>query len=202
MRSQTVALAICSACCLIVMTGCMSAPPPPAYYYTSTSSTGYTEQAFGGMCEKCGKLFQFSVYQLNNITLITCPYCTHQQNTKLASSRWVAQKNNIEQQNTQRIIGSIIIGLTQGLARSNTYNYRYTTSECMSDFVCSFGQKCVKAPFETSGKCMNIVNEYGIQVMEQPSTDSVGVNMDTGCYSDVNCPIGFRCDTKYKACVK
>jgi len=75
---------------------------------------------------------------------------------------------------------------------------------CSSDFSCGIGYKCVKAPFQSSGTCMKVVDEYGLPTYDMPSTDSIGPNMNTegDCDFDTDCPIGFRCHRKYKVCVK
>jgi len=75
---------------------------------------------------------------------------------------------------------------------------------CSSDFDCGIGKKCVKAPLQTYGTCMKEVDEYGIPTLRMPSIDSVGpnMNMEGDCYYDTDCPIGFKCNRKYKVCVK
>jgi len=73
---------------------------------------------------------------------------------------------------------------------------------CISDFECGFGNKCVKAPYSATGQCMGSVNQYGTKQYTPPSPDSVGVQTKGSCEFDMNCPVGFRCDNKYKVCVK
>jgi hypothetical protein len=74
---------------------------------------------------------------------------------------------------------------------------------CNSDFDCGMGYSCVKEPYNSSGVCMENVDEYGIQQFDLPSLDSVGPRMDDGdCTFDTDCPIGFRCDLRYKVCVQ
>jgi hypothetical protein len=73
---------------------------------------------------------------------------------------------------------------------------------CYSDFDCGVGYKCVKAPFESEGTCMKSVDEYGTPQYNSPSTDSIGPKTEGGCEFDSDCPIGFRCDSYYKECVK
>jgi hypothetical protein len=73
---------------------------------------------------------------------------------------------------------------------------------CYSDFDCGIGYKCVKAPFESEGTCMKSVDEYGIPQYNSSSTDSIGPKTEGGCEFDSDCPIGFRCDSYYKECVK
>ena len=75
-------------------------------------------------------------------------------------------------------------------------------SGCSSDYSCGIGYKCVKAPFEISGICMKSVNEYGIQKYDLPRTNSINIKSKGDCYFNSDCPIGFLCDAKYKACVK
>jgi hypothetical protein len=76
-------------------------------------------------------------------------------------------------------------------------------ASCYSDFDCGIGNKCVKQQFQSDGVCMKTVNEYGTQKYDMPKTNSVGPKMDSGsCSFDTDCPIGFRCDRKYKECIK
>lgn len=79
-----------------------------------------------------------------------------------------------------------------------------TTKECSSDFSCGIGYTCVKAPLKTSGVCMKSVDEYGLRQFNTPSTQSVGPNLDLQgqCQFDTDCPVAFRCDRTYKACIK
>jgi hypothetical protein len=75
-------------------------------------------------------------------------------------------------------------------------------AECYSDFDCGMGNTCVKAPYQSSGTCMKRVDRHGLQRFDLPSLDSVGPKMDADCYFDTDCPVGFHCHPKYKACVK
>ena len=51
---------------------------------------------------------------------------------------------------------------------------------------------------------MDSVNSLGMKQYELPNPDSAMPNMDIDgqCHFDLDCPIGFRCDKTYKACVK
>ncbi len=75
---------------------------------------------------------------------------------------------------------------------------------CSNHYGCGIGKKCVKAPFESIGVCMKVVDEYGLPTYDIPKTSGVGVNVDIDgdCRVDLDCPTGFKCDTKYKVCVK
>lgn len=75
---------------------------------------------------------------------------------------------------------------------------------CSSDFSCGYGSRCVKAPLQSSGTCMRNVDEHGIRQFTPPRTNSIGPNMNVRGQCDFNtdCPIGFRCDQRLKACVK
>lgn len=92
---------------------------------------------------------------------------------------------------------------------SNSYNSTknnsvYTDKQCTSDFSCGIGHTCVKAPLKSTGICMKSVNQYGTRQYNTPNTDSIGVNLnlDGQCSFNTDCPVGFRCDSKLKACVK
>ena len=75
---------------------------------------------------------------------------------------------------------------------------------CSSDFDCSIGYSCVKETFSSSGVCMKNVNEFGMPKYNMPNVNSIGPNMNTegDCTFDTDCPIGFRCNSTYKVCVK
>jgi len=84
------------------------------------------------------------------------------------------------------------------------FNLSAWAQECNSDFNCGIGYKCVKPPMSGYGTCMKTVNEYGTQQYNMPKTESVmpNMNMEGDCTFDTDCPIGFRCDRKYKVCIK
>lgn len=73
---------------------------------------------------------------------------------------------------------------------------------CMSDFDCGIGKRCVKAPYNTNGVCMQSVDSYGTPQYNLPSLDSMNIKTKGECNFDVDCPIGFYCDGAYKVCVK
>jgi len=73
---------------------------------------------------------------------------------------------------------------------------------CSSDFSCGMGYTCVKQPFKMSGTCMKTVNNYGVRTYNSPSTNSIGVKTSGSCTFNTDCSIGFKCDRKYKECVK
>lgn len=79
-----------------------------------------------------------------------------------------------------------------------------TVKQCSSDYSCGVGSICVKEPLQSMGVCMMSVDEHGLQKYNTPDRTSIGPNLDIDgqCRFDVNCPVGFRCDTTYKACVK
>lgn len=51
---------------------------------------------------------------------------------------------------------------------------------------------------------MNSVDEFGLPNQNLPDLDSIEPNMNINgqCNFDLDCPIGFRCDMTYKACIK
>ena len=74
---------------------------------------------------------------------------------------------------------------------------------CSSDFSCGIGAQCVKEPFKSRGVCMKTVDRYGTRTFDLPRTNSVGPRMDSGdCSFNTDCGIGFKCDRRYKVCVK
>lgn len=86
----------------------------------------------------------------------------------------------------------------------DTTQSKISEEGCTSDYSCGIGFICVKAPLNDSGVCMKSVNEYGLQQYNMPSLKSVGPNHDLNgqCSFDTDCPIGFKCDRNYKACIK
>ncbi|MBI5075511.1 MAG: hypothetical protein HZB62_10170 [Nitrospirae bacterium] len=81
--------------------------------------------------------------------------------------------------------------------------YSQSSKECSSDFSCGLGYKCVKAPLKSKGECMKEVDKYGLPTYRAHSLNSIGPNMDqNGCNFNTDCPIGYRCDKKYKLCAK
>ncbi|MDA9795533.1 peptidoglycan-binding protein [Paracoccaceae bacterium] len=77
------------------------------------------------------------------------------------------------------------------------------SSSCSSDFSCGSGKKCVKKPGQATGVCMTSTNSYGVKTYSSPSTSSILPNNNGGgCRYNTDCPVGFRCDISYRACVK
>jgi len=177
----------------------------PVSYYTNPQSAGYNQQKLGGICEHCGKQFNFSGNQLHNVPLIKCFYCGNLNNTKEAAARWVPVKNQRDQQVNQQMMLGLMQGVAAGMNSNNanpTPTTTYQASGCSSDYSCGIGFKCIKEQFQSNGVCMKAVNEYGTQSYSLPDLNSVGVNLGNKCTFDADCPIGFRCDSKYKACIK
>lgn len=75
--------------------------------------------------------------------------------------------------------------------------------ECYSDFNCRFGYQCVKPPLGTEGICMKAVDEYKVPTYPQKDPSSIfpNTNLEGDCRFDTDCPIGFRCDWRYKVCI-
>ncbi len=195
----------CIAVILITLLFLLGGCSKPTSYYTNPNSAGYNKQALGAICEHCGKMMQISGNQLQNISSIKCPYCSNYSNTRNAASKWVAVKNQREQQANARMVGSLLQGVASGLnsynnSKSTTTNY--SSEGCSYDLDCGIGKRCVKEQYMSRGVCMTTVDEYGIQTYNSPSNNSFGVNLDERCSFDTDCPIGFRCDSKYKACLK
>jgi hypothetical protein len=77
-------------------------------------------------------------------------------------------------------------------------------ARCFSDYGCPPGYDCVKEPFHADGVCMQQVDRFGVPSYKLPSPDSVlpNIHLEGECRFDTDCPIGFRCDIRYKVCVK
>lgn len=56
--------------------------------YLNPKSSMYRKALIGGICEKCGRTFTFSGYQLDNNKVGACPYCKHEQSLKEACNRY------------------------------------------------------------------------------------------------------------------
>jgi hypothetical protein len=73
---------------------------------------------------------------------------------------------------------------------------------CTSDYSCGAGYGCIKKPFSISGVCLKLVDSFGIPTNSLPNPNSLGVKDEGSCQYNIDCAIGFKCDTKLKACVK
>jgi len=100
------------------------------------------------------------------------------------------------------IVGAVGRGMSAGSRRVNGDISSFGTKNCTSDYSCSAGQQCVKAPYQTSGQCMTPVDEYGIRTFDGPRSNSLGPEMTPQCQTALDCPIGFQCDATLKACIK
>ena len=49
---------------------------------------------------------------------------------------------------------------------------------------------------------MQTTNNYGVRTYNSPSTNSLGTKTSGSCTFNTDCPIGFKCDRKYKECIK
>lgn len=77
-------------------------------------------------------------------------------------------------------------------------------SGCTSDYECGLGLSCIKGPMQSTGQCMQKVNEYGtpLPTISNPSSTLPNTNINGQCTLNSECPIGFRCDMTLKTCVK
>jgi hypothetical protein len=104
--------------------------------------------------------------------------------------------------NYRAIVSGINAAAEQANSPSQTYNPAVTapiggySRSCSSDSSCSTGEVCVKAPGKTRGQCMQSVNKYGIQKYNRTGSST------TSCTTRSDCPYGFTCDRKLKACVR
>ncbi|MEJ6520341.1 hypothetical protein PQI64_11350 [Shewanella bicestrii] len=78
------------------------------------------------------------------------------------------------------------------------------SSGCTSDYQCGLGLSCIKGPMQSTGQCMQKVNEYGtpLPTISNPSSTLPNYNINGQCTLNSECPIGFRCDMTLKTCVK
>lgn len=91
---------------------------------------------------------------------------------------------------------------TQATVASSMSTTSSVSLGCSSDFSCGVGQACVKPMFQSSGVCLTKVDELGIKQYSAPSSNSIGVRTSASCHFNTDCPVGFRCDTTLKACVR
>ena len=50
---------------------------------------------------------------------------------------------------------------------------------------------------------MKEVDSFGTPTYRMPKSSSIGIgSADGDCDFNLDCPIGFKCDRKYKVCVK
>lgn len=68
---------------IVLLTGCVTTD-----YYKRSDSPGYNETHWGGLCEKCNRMFTFSTAQYDQEQYITCPYCGYEQDLRMASKRY------------------------------------------------------------------------------------------------------------------
>lgn len=65
---------------------------------------------------------------------------------------------------------------------------------CSSNYDCEVGLVCAKGRFGAPGKCVKPVDENGLKVFGRPQLAK--------CTFTSDCPIGFRCDSDTKTCLK
>ena len=76
---------------------------------------------------------------------------------------------------------------------------------CFSDYDCGgVGYTCVKPNYSTQGTCAQTVNSFGTPTYNLPDLNSTmpKAPQPSDCHTDIDCPIGFRCDVQAGACVK
>ncbi|WP_278917033.1 hypothetical protein [Helicobacter pullorum] len=55
--------------------------------------------------------------------------------------------------------------------------------------------------YEWEGQCIKAVDEFGIQNFNEPRSN-YGPKIESGCNFDTDCPLGFKCDSYSKECVR
>jgi hypothetical protein len=76
-------------------------PERPESYYTDPNSPGYTENRYGGLCEKCGRAFFFSAATWDRTVTVTCPYDGHEQGIQHAHNRYVYEATRVQEAQQQ-----------------------------------------------------------------------------------------------------
>ncbi|GFO67505.1 hypothetical protein GMLC_10840 [Geomonas limicola] len=129
----------------------------------------------------------------------------------------LAQKQYQKAISDQNIIDAVILSLAYIVDTSLYYQYAHDYHQpiaisykptakvdigCSSDFACGTGYSCVKEPFKSSGVCMKSVSPQGLPAYNTPRPESIFIPTQGQCRFNTDCPIGFRCDDKYKTCVK
>jgi len=80
---------------------------------------------------------------------------------------------------------------------------RTVIDDCMLDYHCDFGMKCVKPKLDYTGTCMKTVDQFGNQTYSKQSP-KIEMQSRTSC-NKINgraCGVGFRCDDTYNVCVR
>lgn len=133
----------------------------------------------------------------------------------------LAEQRRAEQERTDAAIelfATVLVGLAEGYANSKVAPVMLPTASgvappatsiytpsagCTSDFACSYGSKCVKPMYQSTGVCLQAVNSAGTPTWQAPQGSSVGPNVSpTPSCVTTGCPAGFMCDMRLNACVK
>ncbi|MCU7965169.1 hypothetical protein ACRN98_23545 [Shewanella oncorhynchi] len=79
-----------------------------------------------------------------------------------------------------------------------------TSSGCASDYECGLGLSCIKGPMQSTGQCMQKVNQFGTPQpsISDPKSALPNTQFQGQCAFDHECPIGFSCNLKLKVCMK
>ena len=73
---------------VLILGGCAALFAKDVPACLDPANRAYRDPVIGGICEKCGKAFTFSGYQLDHDKIGTCPYCKHEQGLKDACNRY------------------------------------------------------------------------------------------------------------------
>ena len=120
--------------------------------------------------------------------------------------------NEIESADRKRraVWAAALQGFAQGMqsagsaTTSGASSHAYSGGGCTSDYSCGVGRKCLKQYYNSTGTCVQAVNEYGNPSYTPPDPASVGPNMPSkaSCSIGTSCPVGFRCDFGSGVCVR
>lgn len=162
---------------------------------------------------------------------VVVPYSGNQDQLVVDTQAGYQQQQNITAQQqvdndaAMYILGAAMINSTTTLINSATppptppptYNQPQQTAQpnkryqpltassgCTSDYECGVGLSCIKGPMQSTGQCMQKVNEFGtpLPTISNPNSTLPNTNINGQCTLNSECPIGFRCDMTLKTCVK
>ncbi|MHC4123958.1 MAG: hypothetical protein ACYSSI_10325 [Planctomycetota bacterium] len=140
----------------ILLTGCATFNEA---YYTDPNSQGYNEAVLNGLCENCNRDFNFSHAQANYYENISCPYCGHTQNLRMANNR--AKYEYERQQEASN--AQFIMGIADSFRRANQ-RAAENEQRIISDYQKSLGEMWKNRPknynvYDNTGRPAGTIRE-------------------------------------------